>query len=138
MTTAKFSEILDGYEFCAFGDLMETQAFLSLERGTVHIVSGDMELDEEPPEDIETGPYLALPDKAELQLGNNLAIEFTEEHLPNDVSTVLGFFHKRGAYGNFKGLLERRGQLEAWFSYERNAKESRLRQWCADNGIELV
>jgi hypothetical protein len=138
MTTAKFSEILDGYEFCAFGDPMDPQAVLSLERGTVHIVSGDMGLDEEPPEDIETGPYLALPDKAELQLGKNLAIEFTEEYLPNDVSTVLGFFQKRGAYGNFKGLLEHRGQLEAWFAYERTAKESRLRQWCADNGIELV
>lgn len=138
MTTAKFSEILDGYEFCAFGDLMETQAFLSLERGTVHIVSGDMELDEEPPEDIETGPYLALPDKAELQLGKSLAIEFTEEHLPNDVSTVLGFFRKRGAYGNFKALLERKDQLEAWFAYEAAAKESRLRQWCKENGIELV
>jgi hypothetical protein len=138
MTTAKFSEILDGYEFCAFGELMDTQAFLSLERGTVHIVSGDLELDEEPPEDIETGPYLALPDKTELQLGKNLAIEFTEEHLPNDVSTVLGFFRKSGAYGNFKELLERRGQLEAWFAYEKAVKESRLRQWCADNDIELV
>ena len=89
MTTAKFSEILNGYESCAFGDLMDTQAFLSLERGTVHIVSGDMELDEEPPEDFETGPYLALPDKSELQLGKSLAIEFTEEHLPNEVAPEL-------------------------------------------------
>ncbi|WP_290872261.1 hypothetical protein [Aquabacterium sp.] len=138
MTKAKFSEILDGYEFCAFGDLMDTQAFLSLERGTVHIVSGDMELDEEPPEDIDGGPYLSLPDKSELKLGKNLAIEFAEEHLPNDLSTVLGFFHKSCAYGNFKALLERKGQLEAWFAYEKAAKESRLRQWCAENDIELI
>jgi hypothetical protein len=138
MTTAKFNEILDGYEFCAFGDLVDTQAFLSLERGTVHIISGDMELDEEPPEDIETGPYLVLPDKAELQLGKSLAIEFTEEYLPNEVSMVLSFFRKRGAYDNFKELLERKGQLQAWFVYETAAKESRLRQWCAENGIELV
>jgi hypothetical protein len=138
MTTAKFSDILDGYEFCAFGDLMNTQAFLSLERGTVHIVSGDMELDEEPPEDLEAGPYLALPDQAELRLGKRLAIDFTEEHLPGDVSAVLGFFRKRGAYGSFKELLQRKGQLEAWFAYEKSAKESRLRQWCEDNGIELA
>lgn len=71
MTTAKFSDILDGYEFCAFGDLMETQAFVSLERGTVHIVSGDMALDEEPPEDIDDGPYLAFPDRSELGRGHN-------------------------------------------------------------------
>jgi hypothetical protein len=98
MTTAKFSDILDGYEFCAFGDLMETQAFVSLERGTVHIVSGDMELDEESPDDIDDGPYLALPDKSELGLGRDLVIEFIEEHLPEDVHTVVGFFRKRGAY----------------------------------------
>ena len=137
MTTAKFSEILDGYEFCAFGDLMDTQAFLSLERGTVHIVSGDIELDEEPPEDIDDGPYLALPDKSELGLGRELAIEFAEEQLPEAVHTIVGIFKKRGAYSNFKSLLERNGQLQAWFDYEKTAKESRLRQWCIDNGIEL-
>jgi hypothetical protein len=138
MITAKFSEILDGYEFCTFGDLMDTQAFISLERGTIHIVSGDMELDEEPPEDLETGPYLQLPGKSELRLGKNLAIEFVEEQLPNDVSTVLGFFHKRGAYSNFKQHLENKGKLEAWFAYEKAEKENRLRTWCADNGINLV
>ena len=138
MTTAKFSEILDGYEFCAFGDLMEAQAFISLERGTVHIVSNDTELDEEPPDDIETGPYLAIPDKAELGLGRNLAIEFSEEHMPNDVSIVLGFFRKRGAYSNFKEFLDRKGKLQDWLDYEKNAKESRLRHWCIENGIELL
>lgn len=138
MTTAKFSEILDGYEFCAFGDLMDTQAFVSLERGTVHIISGDLDLDEEPPDDLETGPYLALPDKSELRLGRQLAIEFSEEHLPDDSSTVLGFFRNRGAYGKFKGFLESKGQLQAWFDYEKAATQSRLREWCADNGIELT
>lgn len=138
MTIAKFSEILDGYEFCAFGDLMDTQAFLSLERGTVHITSGDMELDEEPPEDIDDGPYPALPDKSELGLGRELAIEFAEEQFPEAVHTIVGFFKKLGAYSNFKNLLERNGRLEAWFDYEKSAKESRLRQWCVDNGIELL
>jgi hypothetical protein len=138
MTTAKFSDILDGYEFCAFGELMETQAFLSLERGTVHLVSSDMDLDEEPPEDIDFGPYLALPDKSELGLGRDLAMEFAEEHLPGDVHTIAGFFRKRGAYTNFKSLLERKGQLQEWFDYENSAKESRLREWCVNNGIELL
>lgn len=138
MTTVKFSDILDGYEFCAFGALMEAQAFLSLERGTVHIVSGDIPLDEELPEDIASGPYLALPDKSELGLGRGLAIEFAEEHLPGDVHTIVGFFRKRGAYGNFKSLLERKGLLQAWFDYENSATESRLREWCVNNGIELL
>lgn len=138
MTTAKFSEILNGYEFCALADLMATRAFVSLERGTVHIVSGDMELEEEPPEDIETGLYLALPGKRELDLGRDLAMEFSEKYLPSSAETVRGFFHRRGAYRRFKELVDRRGQLNAWFEFERSATESRLRQWCADHGIELV
>jgi hypothetical protein len=138
MTAAKFSEILDGYEFCAFGDLMDTQAFLSLERGTVHIISGDIELDDEPPEDIDFGPYLALPDKSELRLGRDLVIEFAEEKLPESLHTIAGFFKKRGAYSNFKRFLEQKGQLQAWFDYEKTEKEYRLRKWCIDNGIELL
>lgn len=138
MTAAKFTEILDGYEFCALADLPETQAFVSLERGTVHIVSSDLELEEELPEDIETGPYLALPGKRELDLGRELAMEFTEKILPGSVDTVRGFFHRRGAYGHFKALLDRSGQLNAWFEFERSVTEARLRQWCADHGIDLV
>ncbi|MCZ8217795.1 MAG: hypothetical protein O9337_00140 [Acidovorax sp.] len=69
MTTAKFSGILDGYELCALADLMNTQAFVSI---TVHIVSSELELEEELPEDIETGPCLALPGTREL----GIAIEF--------------------------------------------------------------
>ena len=138
MTTAKFSEILEGYEFCAFDDLQDTQAFVSLERGTVHIVSGDMELEEELPEDIETGPYLALPGKRELDLGRELVMEFSEKYLPGDAEAVRSFFHRRGAYGRFKEFLDRRGQLDAWFEFERSATESRIRQWCADHGIDLM
>lgn len=138
MTAAKFTDILDGYEFCSLADLMDTQAFVSLERGTVHIVSSDLELEEELPEDIETGPYLALPGKRDLDLGRELAMEFTEKYLPSSAETVRGFFHRRGAYGRFKEFLDRRGQLDAWFEFERSATESRLRQWCADHGIDLV
>ena len=138
MTTAKFSDVLDAFEFCNFGDLMDTQAYLSLERGTLHVISGELELDEEPPEDIDFGPYLALPDKAELSLGRELALEFAEQQVPEEFQAILAFFKKRGAYSNFKSLLERKGQLQAWFEYEKSAKESRLREWCADNGIELL
>ena len=138
MTTATFTDILDGYEFCALADLPDTQAFVSLERGTVHIVSSDLELEEELLEDIETGTYLALPGKRDLDLGRELVMEFTEKYLPSSAETVRGFFHRRGAYGRFKEFLDRRGQLDAWFEFERSATESRLRQWCADHGIDLV
>jgi hypothetical protein len=138
MTRAKFSDLLDAYEFCNFGDLMETQAFLSLERGTVHIVSGEMELDEEPPEDLESGPYLALPDKHELDLGAGLAIAFVEAQLPADFGTVVGYFKRPGAYVRFKGLLEQRGLLQAWFDQEKSETEARLRAWLEAQEIDVL
>jgi|JRYI01.1.fsa_nt_gb hypothetical protein len=136
MTAAKFSEILDAYEICAYDGPIDVEAFVNLERGTVHIVSDDMELDE-PPADLESGPYVRLPDKADLDLGSQLAIDFATERMPDELEAVLGFFRKRGAYGRFKSLLERKGQLQAWYDYEEAATESRLRQWCVDQGIEL-
>ena len=138
MTTAKFSEILDGYVFCALADLMDTQAFVSLERGNVHIVSGDVELEEELPEDIETGLGRALPGRRELDLGRELPMVFTDQYLPGSAGTVPGFFRRQGAFGRSHEFLDSKGQLDAWFEFERFATESRLRQWCADHGIDLV
>ncbi|MBS0469109.1 MAG: hypothetical protein JSR14_18140 [Proteobacteria bacterium] len=138
MTIVKFNEVLDAYELSDFDGLVDTRAFISLQRGTVHIVSHDLEQEGEPPEDIDGGDYLALPDKAELCLGRSLAIEFTQEQLPGDIDTVWEYFRKRGAYGHFKHLLERKGRLQAWYDYENAAKQDRLSAWCADHGIGLT
>ena len=138
MTVAKFTEVLDGFEFGAFGAMPTNQAFISLERGTVHFVSSELELEEDAPEDLDSGDYLALPDKAALGLGRELVMEFAQEQLPGDVDTVWGFFSKRGAYRRFKDFLERRGLVQAWYDYESAATEARLRAWCAEHGIELV
>lgn len=138
MTTIKFSDVLDAYELCSFGGLIDTQIYISLERGTLHVVSGDLELEEEAPEDLETGPYLALPDRAELGLGRGLAMEFARRELPDQFDTVSAFFSRRGAFGRFKDLLDRKGKLQAWFQFEESTTEARLREWCADNDIELT
>ncbi len=59
-------------------------------------------------------------------------MDFAHEQLaPDDARRVADFFHHRGAYGRFKDLLERKNQLQHWYDYERQAKQQRLRQWCA-------
>ena len=138
MTVAKFAEVLDGFEFGAVGAMVTNQAFISLERGTVHFVSSELEPEEDAPEDLDSGDYLALPDKAALGLGRELAMEFAQEQLPGDVDTIRGFFSKRGAYRRFKDFLERRGRIQAWYDYESAATEVRLHAWCAEHGIDLV
>jgi hypothetical protein len=51
---------------------------------------------------------------------------------------VCDYFRKRGAYARFKALLERTGQLEEWYRFQRAAVEKRLREWCEENGLEPV
>jgi len=51
---------------------------------------------------------------------------------------VEGFFRQPGAYGRFKDLLAREGALERWYSFETDSVERALRQWCADNGLEIA
>jgi hypothetical protein len=133
MTSANFSD-----ELCSAGGLLGTKVFISLERGTVHVVSEDLELDEDVPEDIESGPYLALPDRIELGLGRELVMDFVRQQLPDEWHAVSAIFSRRGAYGRFKDLLDRKGKLQAWFDFEESEKESRLREWCAANGIQLT
>jgi hypothetical protein len=47
-------------------------------------------------------------------------------------------FRRKGAYGQFKRLLESRGALERWHDYEERTVEEALQAWCRENGILLT
>jgi len=98
-----------------------------------------IDLDEKLPEDIEDGSiYVAVPHKYDLNLGKNLALTFAEEQLTDSYETVSNIFHKRGAYGKFKDLFERKGHLGAWYKYETNAIELALRKWAAEQKLLIA
>jgi len=97
-----------------------------------------MEIDEDLPEDIEDSSlYIAVPHKTDLDLGKSLALRFADEVLPESSAEVASFFRQRGAYARFKGLLEHKGQLEAWYAYESQAVACALREWCEANSLQL-
>ncbi len=99
---------------------------------------GDL-ADEDLPEDLETSDrYIAVPHKHDLNLGRNLVLVFVDQELPDDCDTVRGFFRRKGAYGRFKGLLESRDKLEAWYTFEDNATKAALLGWSEENSIQLV
>lgn len=139
MTQASIADIVDGYEFADFdGNIGQHRAYVHRELGTVHCVAEGLDLEDDGPMDLDSALYLELPDRHALDLGARLAVDFAHEHLaPEDAHRVADFFHRRGAYTRFKELLARRNQLQRWYDHERQAKEQRLRQWCADNGIAL-
>ena len=117
----KFDDLLAAYEWVSSSP-GDSEAFVSRLTGMVHWSSSTIELDEELPEDIEDGcVYVAVPNKYDLNLGNNLALTFAEDQLADSYQTVANIFHQRGAYARFKNLLERKGLLQAWYDFEAKA-----------------
>ena len=138
MVTIYFTELLNAFEFASVGGPHESKAFINLQTGRTLCISEETEVDEEVPEDIDASDrYLALPHKNDLELGRRLALLFIEQHLPIECDKVAGYFHKRGAYGKFKDLLDHRGLLEAWFVFEKEATERALKHWCEAHEIQL-
>ena len=117
----------------------ENSAFISKDTGQVHITSTTYEPEDELPEDIDDASHcLSVPHKNDLDLGRSLALNFVADHVPQDLVTVQGYFHRRGAYGRFKDLMERRGVLEKWYEYERQATKTALLAWAKENELTVT
>ena len=43
--------------------------------------------------------------------------------------------HRKGAFRNFRDMLEHSGMLDQWYSYKNTYYESEARRFCEDNGI---
>ena len=138
MVTVPFSDLLDAFDFANAGAPYENRAFIHRDTGAIHWTSVMVELEEEPPEDLETSDrYLALPYKNELDLGRELALSFVDQELPSEYDRCADFFRRGGAYRRFKDLLESRDVLEKWYAFEAQAIEAALRAWCEEHGIQL-
>lgn len=135
----ELEELINAFEWVSAGDTASAgcEAYVSILTGKIHWVGEGVE--EDAPEDIDDGTlYIAVPHKNELQLGRSVAIDFVKVNLPEFYETVYGYFRNRGAYSRFKELLEREGQLEAWYRYEQNAVEEALCLWCEENDLVPV
>jgi hypothetical protein len=138
---ASFPEILQAYEFVEIGNGLH-EAFLCRLTGKIYCRAEFTDLEEfndELPDDIEDEEkYAAIADRKELGLGKPLALDFAREFLPGVFDDVRYIFSKRGAYEKFRALLTRTNTLDRWYDFESKATERALRQWCADELIELA
>jgi hypothetical protein len=135
VTTVKYEDLSDAFAFVSFGAQFEHEAYISKDTGTIYWVVEDEEL----PDDLETSDrYIAVPHKNDLDLGRNLALRFAAEELPDQYARIEAFFRHRGAYARFKEVVAAEGQLEKWYAFEAESTEVALRDWCAENGIELT
>jgi len=139
MVAVQYEEILSAFEFVGSAAPMEHSAYLSLDTGKIYWTSEVASIDEELPDDLDTSDrYLVVPHKTELDLGRKLAVRFAAQELPDSKERVMNIFRRKGAYGRFKQLLEDNGVLEKWYKFEAEATEKALREWCAENGIQIV
>jgi hypothetical protein len=132
-----FSDLQLAFEFVSSGGMGENEAYLDRQSGKIYWHSEFGENGEELPDDIDNEKYIAIPDGRELDLGKPLVLDFAREFLTDDYDEVRHIFSRRGAYRRYKDLLVRRGALERWYDFSNKAEEAALREWCAENGIDL-
>jgi hypothetical protein len=132
-----YKELMDAFEFVNSNPDYMNQAFLDLETGKIHWHSDLHEIDGDLPEDLDDDRYIEIPDKRDLGLGRDLVLDFADRYLPDEAEQVETIFRRRGAYGRFKALLEKKGALQKWYDFESRAEEMALRLWCQENGIEI-
>ena len=132
-----FSDLQLAFEFVSSGGMGENVAYLDRQSGKIYWHSEFGDNAEELPDNIDDEKYISIPDERELDLGKPLVLDFTGRFLPDDYDEVRRIFSRRGAYRRYKGLLVRRGVLERWYDFSKKSEETALREWCAENGIEL-
>jgi hypothetical protein len=134
----KFQDIENAFMFVSTAPQFENSAILSKETGEIYYVSGIGDSDELPDDVEDADKYIEIPHKNDLDLGKALVLEFVSEYLPGDFQEVTRIFNRKGAYARFKQLLESKGMLDQWYAYEESKQEAALREWCTENGIEVM
>ena len=133
----KYSDIEDAFLFVSNSPPEENYAYVNKETGEAYYVSSLGDSDELPDVLEENEKYISVPHKNDLNLGRSLVFDFISANLPGEFERVRGIFNRKGAYARFKDLLEFKGQLDAWYAFERKATEEALREWCEENNVTL-
>jgi len=134
----KLSDLEEAFTFVGSAGFGERSALFCSQTGQVCLRSELGDLDEIPEEAYDSGLWLEIPHKNELGLGRDLVFSFVSQNLPADLDLVVGYFNRRGAYSNYKRLLEKRGVLEVWYEYEETCLKEAILEWCRVEGIEVT
>jgi len=133
-----FDDLENAFLFVTSAAPYEHVAMICKETGQVHLKSELGDLDEIPEEAYDSDSWLMVPHMKELDLGQRLVFAFVAQRLPADLDRVQSIFSRKGAYANYKDLLEDRGILEEWYKFENAHQKEAMLQWCRDVGIEVT
>jgi len=117
---------------------IEMLAYICTKSGKVWVTGTGKYCESELPADLsDNEQYILAPDKRELPLGRNVALNFIKASLPEELERVYGFFRRKGAYANFKHLLAQSELLDSWYEYEELQTTLALQQWCNGHNLAL-
>ena len=140
MPTVNLDQLQNAMEW-ASSDFLDNEAYICRQTGKIYWIAGDpgmIDGEEEIPEDIHNGDrYLPVPDKRDLDLGNQLAFDFATRYLAQHYDDVRDMFRRQGAYRRFKDFLERKDMLEKWYAYSDEQAAKALGEWCETEGLSL-
>lgn len=84
------------------------------------------------------GRCIDVPDATSLETNpKKVALAFTAAHMPEREQDVLQVFSRAGAMQRLYTLLGKVGLMDAWSTFEEEAKQQALREWCEQQGITL-
>jgi hypothetical protein len=133
----EYKDIEEAVEFVSAGHMSMHSAVVDMQTGTVLFQAESGDLDEFP-EDVDDERYRAIPGKNDLRLGRPLVMSYIQQHIPDAYQEVQRMFARSGAYSRFKAFLEARNRLDHWYEYEGQETEKAIREWCREQGIELM
>jgi hypothetical protein len=134
----KYDDLWLAFDFVSSAPPMENNAYIAVDTGVIYWRSEVNPVEKDVPDDLETSDrYITIPHKNDLDLGRSLALRFAAQEIPDRYEQAKDFFRREGAYGRFKQLLEIENVLEKRYKYEAECGQRALREWCAENGIEI-
>lgn len=81
-----FEELSNALEFVSPNKIGDERPYICQFTGTIYWISSEIDLEPDTPVDIETSElYIAVPHKKDLRLGQDLAMAFIDQELPDDL-----------------------------------------------------
>ena len=131
-----FSDIEDAFLFVSSDQRFMNSAVLNRKSGEIFYRS-EFSGEDDFPEDVDSEDYIEIPHKNDLNLGRNLVFDFVLKYIPEKANEVDSFFHRKGAYSNYKYLLEKLNLLDKWYKFEDEKIKTILLEWCLKNDIQV-
>jgi len=132
-----FSEIEDAFLFVSSDQRFMNTAVLNRKTWEIFYRS-ELSGEDDFPEDVESEDYIEIPHKNDLNLGRDIVFEFVFKYIPEKANDVETFFRRKGAYSNYKNLLDKLNLLDKWYKFEDERTKTVLLQWCrAIKGLQV-